>query len=338
MSDHAAQAVLNIFSGCCIKFQLQRVEHLGFSGSALWKVIASEPTSWPSPLCLKRWPADHPPPARLPWMHQVLLHAAANGIDYVPRPMLTRAGQSSCQHAGSTWELMTWLPGDIDQSPLPAVERVTAAFRALARFHQATADYGANAPGEKYQTLTIHERLARYRKLQQGQLEVCRQAFIARRIPVIDDLAHEWIVRHSQLPLAILQQLEIADRWQLPLQPAIRDLWRDHVLFTGNDVSGLIDFGAMRKDTPLTDIARLLGSLAQDDTTLRNMACAAYAELLPLSERDRDLINLIDHSGALIAGWNWLDWLYVEQRQFPSLAAVRRRLHELLQRRLPASK
>src|SRR5205807_3808434 len=60
------------------------------------------------------------------------------------------------------------------------------------------------------------------------------------------------------LPIEIGRLESLADI-SLPLQPCIRDIWHDHVLFTANDVTGVIDFGAVDMDTPATDIARLLG-------------------------------------------------------------------------------
>src|SRR5690606_3973788 len=50
------------------------------------------------------------------------------------------------------------------------------------------------------------------------------------------------------------------------LQPSLRDIWRAHVLFEGNQVSGMVDLAALRLDHPATDIARLLASIAGDDT------------------------------------------------------------------------
>ncbi len=52
---------------------------------------------------------------------------------------------------------------------------------------------------------------------------------------------------------------------KVPIQPCIGDIWHDHILFLGDGVSGLVDFGGMRADTVAGDIARLLGSLVADD-------------------------------------------------------------------------
>ena len=330
-----AQAVLQQFADCCARFQLQPVEHQGFSGARLWKVVAGD-ARFLAPLCLKRWPGDHPPPARLPWIHQVLVRARERGISFVPEPHFTRTGQTSCEWNSATWELMTWLPGKVETSSPPPPQRVAAAFRALAAFHQATASVHQVSGSFHLPAPAIADRLARWRDLSGGGIEQIQQACERRRLPAVDELARQWIARYAKLPINLTSRLYDAAKQSLPLQPAIRDLWRDHVLFAGDAVAGFIDFGAMRIDTPLTDIARLLGSLCGDDVALREIAVSAYSEtLLPA---DCELIDLLDYSGTLIAGWNWLQWLYVEGRQFPSLSAVQQRLTDLLGRQCDSAK
>jgi Ser/Thr protein kinase RdoA (MazF antagonist) len=119
---------------------------------------------------------------------------------------------------------------------------------------------------------------------------------------------------------------------RLPLQPAIRDVRREHLLFTNDDVTGFIDFGAMRIDTPLADIARLLGSFVGDDAPARRVALDAYAALRPLSDADRRLIEVLDEAGLVMAGINWLTWLYTERRDMGEVPPIVRRLDEILQR------
>ena len=61
----------------------------------------------------------------------------------------------------------------------------------------------------------------------------------ARLLPLASDALHKQ---------AVIESLNAAG--ELPLQPAIRDIHRDHVLFTGDEVTGLIDFarcGSIRR-------------------------------------------------------------------------------------------
>jgi Ser/Thr protein kinase RdoA (MazF antagonist) len=104
------------------------------------------------------------------------------------------------------------------------------------------------------------------------------------------------------------------------------------VLFAGDEVTGIIDFGAMRMDTPLADVARLLGSLVGDDRDNRQLAFDTYAELRPLSEADRQFVDLLDKTGLILSVFNWLRWLYVERRDMGEPAPIARRLEEILAR------
>lgn len=130
----------------------------------------------------------------------------------------------------------------------------------------------------------------------------------------------------------LYDKLVTAAQTRLPRQPAIRDIWHDHVLFTGDEVTGIVDFGALNVDTPLTDIARLVGSLVADDVDARGFAMDAYAELRPLSQEDRQLIDLLDESGQVVAAVNWPTWLYVERRDMGPIEPIIRRLDEILRR------
>lgn len=329
-ADRDAAAALGRFTGSFAPFRLLRIERVGFSGSSIWKVCAVDPIAqarFPDPLCLKRWPADHPPPARLPWIHQVLNQARDQGLSFIPALIPSPDGQTTCEVAGSTWELMSWLPGDCETNRSTTAPRIAAACRALARFHEATRSNSSIGPAP-----ALLDRRERWDTLQSGTLAEIRSAVSQRRIPQLDDLARAWLNKHNQLDGQLAARLAEAVAVPLTLQPAIRDLWRDHVLFTGDEVTGFVDFGAMRIDTPLTDLARLIGSLAGDDSQLRQVALDAYSAIRPLSPKEVRLIDLLDHTGVILSGWNWLDWLYRQDRRFPSLAAVRERVEELLNR------
>jgi hypothetical protein len=91
----------------------------------------------------------------------------------------------------------------------------------------------------------------------------------------------------------------------------------------------MLDFGAMDVDSVAGDVARLVGSMAGDDVSLRQVGLEAYACVRPLSPEELALVATYDRSGVLLSGVNWIRWLVVERRPFPDRAAVDARLIEL---------
>jgi len=179
---------------------------------------------------------------------------------------------------------------------------------------------------------TILDRQQRWKELQQSGLSAIERSLATPLGNEIDQRATRLLaLAHKALESSQAIQ-SLAAGPELLLQPAIRDIHRDHVLFTGDEVTGLIDFGAMRIDTPLTDVARLVGSLAGDDREARQFAFDAYAAVRPLSAADRRMIGLLDESGLVLGALNWLIWLYVERRDMGPMEPIVRRLDEMLQR------
>src|SRR5205823_635723 len=117
------------------------------------------------------------------------------------------------------------------------------------------------------------------------------------------------------LPRAIQSIMPLATA-SFNLQPCLRDIWHDHVLFTGDAVTGLIDYGAIDFDTPATDIARLLGSLVEDDASGWNDGLAAYRTVRLLTDVEELAAKALNVSGPIVAGCNWLRWIYIDRRQF----------------------
>ena len=118
----------------------------------------------------------------------------------------------------------------------------------------------------------------------------------------------------------------------LPLQFCLCDIWNDHVLFEGDEMTGLVDFGGVKLDHVAVDLARLLGSLAEDRAELRAVGLEAYSRIRPLSLEEEQLVFLLDETGVLVGLITWLKWLYVEDKQFDDLASAARRLQALVER------
>lgn len=119
---------------------------------------------------------------------------------------------------------------------------------------------------------------------------------------------------------------------QVPVFPVTRDLWHDHVLFTGDEVTGIVDFGAMRIDSAACDLSRLLGSLVGNDREAWEFARRAYNSTRPLSADEWKLAEALDEANMILAGLNWLDWICVQGRIFEDYAAIFARLDDILLR------
>jgi Ser/Thr protein kinase RdoA (MazF antagonist) len=110
------------------------------------------------------------------------------------------------------------------------------------------------------------------------------------------------------------------------------DIWHDHVLFRGDAVTGLVDFGGVKTDHVTVDVARLLGSLVEDRAGLRAAGLEAYRRIRPLSLEEEELITVLDETGTLVGLMTWIKWLYVEGKRFEDRASAARRLQALVER------
>ena len=310
-----------------------RIEPLGsaggMSGAEFWRLVSPL-----GRLVLRRWPTEHPTPDGLRFIHSVLRHVFDRGLKIVPVPLATAEGATLVEQGGHLWELEPWMPGLADYERSPNVEKLRAAMGALARFHVAAADHSTSAPNAllRAPSPAIANRLGRLRDLQSGGIDALARAITNDVWPELANFAPEFLaVLPSQVPNAISELAPLAGV-ALPLQPSIRDIWHDHVLFERDVVTGLIDFGAMQIETPSGDVARLLGSLVGDDLPGWREGLAAYTAIRPLSGQERSAIAALDVSGNLLAGCNWIRWIYVEGRQFENRAQVLERFRRIVAR------
>ena len=301
--------------------------HGGFSGAELWRLK----TTTAGLLCLRRWPSEHPTPERLRFIHRVLLHAAARGCNWLPLPIATQSGETFRSDGGRLWELTPWLAGMADYHARPSIEKLQAALTALGEFHRATSDYLSPAPVEVSPGML--RRREQLRSLLGGKLERLRRA--VRPLagwPALESLARELIDLFPNREAAVMRQLEQGCNCRVRLQPCLRDIWHDHVLFDGSRVTGLIDFGAMAIETPSADVARLIGSLAGDDREAWNAALAAYTAVRSLSPDEQALVTAFDSSAVLMAGLQWLEWVYLDGRAFAEPERVMERVRGWVKR------
>jgi homoserine kinase type II len=118
----------------------------------------------------------------------------------------------------------------------------------------------------------------------------------------------------------------------LLLHPCLCDIWHDHVLFENEEVSGLIDYGAMKIDQVSVDLARLLGSLVGDNPSMWDLGLNAYSSARRLSCDEESLCRMLDQTGTVLGAATWLLWLYRDRKPFADRPAVARHLGLIVQR------
>jgi homoserine kinase type II len=295
----------------------------GFSGARLWRVDSPGGS-----FCLKAWPPSGPSRERLDSIHRLMGLARGSGLAFVPAPARTGSGSTCIEYQGRLWDLTTWMPGQADFHTRPTAARLEAACTALAELHIIW------SKGEPKAGVcpAIRRRLDRVRQWQ----ALVRSGWQPAWEVVPDDPVLPWAERAwkcVRIPLEELPQrlAPWLDR-RLPLQPCLCDVWHDHVLFEGDMVTALIDYGAVKADHVAVDLARLLGSLVRDDGALRTTGLRAYARLRSLSPEEDVLVDALDRSGVLVGLANWLEWLYREMRTFEDRQAVAGQLAELVLR------
>jgi len=324
---------------------------LGFSGSVVHVVTLAAGGRF----VIKPF-APHVTRERAEWIHRLMWHARAVGCPEVPELLVTAGGGSIVGDGdGRLWELVQWMDGRPDAAPSAA--RAAAALGTLARLHAAWASFpgatgepGASAgpgasPGVERRVLQATDLLHRPWSIRFG---VGGARSGGDDLRVIASLCHEAAgMLDGARGRRCLAAVATARIGAVRRQAVMRDIWSDHVLFADREparVAGIVDFHAAGIDTPLTDIARLLGSWPRPGGGAEAAAggltggwcgpLAAYAEARgePLTTTEAWLCDWLHAAGVICGLDNWFRWTLEEGRSFPSAASVLTRVDRLLER------
>lgn len=276
----------------------------GRSGSQWWRFPTLGGT-----LGLRAWPPAPigPDTDRLAMIHAWL--SAALTLPFVPRPLPGRDGRTWQCLGGRLWELLPWLDGEAEPHPAERPTRIASGFRALARFHQTMTRSGV-AWGTSPNVQSRREELER---LLSGRFET-----LSRSVETGGDvglLVTRWRLLAERLAPRCVAALRAVAGVSVRLQPCIRDMRGAHLLFDGDTVSGLVDYGAMGVDSVATDLARLSEDWLGADSVFTGTGLAGYETIRPLDASERRLIAPLAQSGMLLAGANWIQWGAVERRE-----------------------
>jgi homoserine kinase type II len=271
--------------------------HGGFSGARLWCWEGEE-----GHYCIKAWPAgEAASQAALAFAHHAMNRARAQGLLFVPAPFAADI------RADRPWEVTQWMPGKADFHQFPTRARLEAALVALARLHVAwqVRNPGRRAEGSGGLWRRLERAAEWTERIQSGWRPIVARDPSGLLTPHVERgwaLLRRWV-------LCIGAQLEPWRQRTSLLRPCLCDIWHDHVLFEGDQVSGLIDFGSLRDDDVTVDVARLLGSLVGDDNDQWAIGLEAYRRVRPFSVEEEALARALDRTGTIIGLANWLNWL-----------------------------
>ena len=281
----------------------------GLSGARIWRYESGVGT-----VAVRAWPQHRPERQTLERIHARLAEAAF--LEFVPSPHAARDG-ATIQEAGSRfWEVSPWMPGEADPGRPPPMAKLSAGFLALGELHRAWARHRVRGPSRG-----IIIRVQEIGALRDGGFDELERAVPPHDDPRCD-LARRWLTVARSLAPRVLRSTRSDTERDGFIQPCVRDVRPDHLLFRGETLSGLIDYGALAVDSVAHDLARLLTEWVGPNQTARAEALAAYESARPLDLTERALIGAFERTMCLLMGSYWIRWHFVQRRSFDDSAAV----------------
>ncbi|MFI4875235.1 MAG: phosphotransferase enzyme family protein [Blastopirellula sp. JB062] len=294
----------------------------GLSGGTIWRVECEDQA-----YALRLWPAETDL-ARLRRIHALQRQWREANLKFIPQLYTTIEGDSFVENAAGYWELAEWMPGRAIEPAAITPSRLDAIAAAVATIHQVAAARKTTfdiSPGLRQR----YAMLERWRDIDRRQLDA---AIVRLAWPEFADFAQQTLELFAQGVERIAAELRLALQTPLKLHDCLRDLHREHILLTDDSVSGILDFGAARAESPAGDLARLCGSLFEDDRGGWADFLARYEQAHPLSEAERHAIIQFDRSAVFLTGLQWIEWIALDQRHFSQPKAVLARLNLSLRR------
>lgn len=297
----------------------------GLSGADIYRVCLSDNSQW----CVRAWPTGFEAEARLPLVFQALQYAFQAGCKFVPVPELSSDGRPYVAFQSRAWEVTPWLSGQPPTEKSLSHRQVESAMRSLARLHLAWREFQSTT-GPVPGLLERKQKLGRLSERRLSEIEQRLPLFIDRTCAELGQRLISGIRRHLG---GVQGELTAMSHLSQRLHPVIRDVKRDHLLFAEDELVGMVDFGTLRIDHFSLDLARLLGSLELETGGDWSLARAAYESVTgPLSQVEWSLVQVVDRATVVGAAANWLNWLFIEERDFDDSILVLQRLQQLVRR------
>lgn len=256
---------------------------------------------------MKRWPVTMER-ERLQEIHRFQNHLADSEKPFTPGLVKWSNGNTLLEADGVCWEISDWRPGspienlgDVDDN------QIRQCAEALASIHSRSESYGTQAiipPGLKQRF--------------DGMVAAIRPQTVKRRRFLDSISAHNKYLAANVLNDIYLRAISVIPSVFEPVKRLsetstkcfwiLRDVWRQHLLFRENRLSGILDFGAARIDWPGLDFVRAFGTLMFESDPRWPIALEHY-----LNQRPDDSLVLTDlvaihRASVALSALQWLDW------------------------------
>ncbi|MDA1231280.1 MAG: phosphotransferase, partial [Planctomycetota bacterium] len=252
--------------------------------------------------------------------HDLVSRISQLGCEVIAVPLLPVLSSAAAitpwfKDGENIWQMEPWMTGKFKNGLEVTQPQLKSALMTLDRFHRLAA---AAVPGiakigasdwfrnTLSQSPAVHRRLNIVRELQNGVLgslrqqlnNDCDQQFRESGMRVCKCL-QTWLpwLNKELTALAVIP---------FPLQPVLRDIWRAHILFTEDHVTGLIDLSAAASDHVTLDVTRLLRSWYGSDVGRIQNAILEYQSLRLLNVNERRLLQALDAATVLLSPVTWL--------------------------------
>jgi Ser/Thr protein kinase RdoA (MazF antagonist) len=306
----------------------------GMSGARIFQCRLASGDLW----ALKRWPAGTTQ-TRVDEVHTVIHQSRSNRFVLVPTLHEIANSRRTCfTHEHQHWDMMQWMPGTAATADA-GLDQIRAGAEAIALFHASVRGLGVRhqvAPAvtsrlRRMDELAPHIRTALERS---GKPQLAPE--LGESIQAASRLIRwKWDEAQGKIARSLRQY---ANR-NVHTQYVLRDVHREHILFAGGQPTGMIDFDAVRVDSPATDLARWVGSFLgghKDSESVWDAALAGFYAGNALNYRtemefDPNMAKDLCFATIWISVANWLVWLLCERRTFPpGPKQVAARIRELL--------
>lgn len=306
----------------------------GFSGSPLARVRPRGAAEW---FVAKAFAAGTSS-ERVAWIHGLVRHLVTAGVTVLPQPCAASNGATVvADERGLLWEVVPFLPGAATEAPSP--DQAASACEWLARLHGAAATYPGAAPRSS-PSAGVARRIAQARDLLVRPWRHRRPTWRPESEPFAARLERAVSIFDSAGGDRAVAVIAAARVDAVCVQAVLRDVWHAHVLFADPGqprVTGIVDAHAAGVDTPVTDLARLLGSWRRpgatnaDPAAIWPEAIEVYRRVRPIAARESVLVPFLHAAGVVCGLDNWFRWTLDEGRAFTDVPRVAARIDRLLE-------